>query len=216
MIGLSAELHQYVIDHSGGPDEVSSALATATRERFGDLAMMNIGEDQGRLLAMLVGLCGARTAVEVGTFTGMSALWIARGLPPGGRLVCLDVSEEFVGVGRPFWELADVADRIEVRIAPAADSLASMPAEPHIDFAFVDADKDGYRTYVELLLPRLNPGGVIAVDNVLWSGSVIDDDDQSANTVAIRAFNDWVRDDPALEAAMIGIGDGLTLIRRCT
>jgi len=216
MIGLSAELHQYVIDHSGGPDEVSQALATATRERFGDLAMMNIGEDQGRLLAMLVGLCGARTVVEVGTFTGMSALWIARGLPPGGHLVCLDVSEEFVAVGRPFWERAGVADRIDVRIAPAAESLAAMPAEAHIDFAFVDADKDGYRTYVELLLPRLNPGGVIAVDNVLWSGSVIDDGDQSANTVAIRAFNDWVRDDPALEAAMIGIGDGLTLIRQCT
>lgn len=214
MIGLSPELHQYVVDHSGGPDEITHALGAATRERYGDLAMMNIGEDQGRLLAMLVGLCGARTVVEVGTFTGMSALWIARGLPVGGHLICLDVSEEFVAVGRPFWELAGVADRIEVRIAPAAESLAAMPADAHIDFAFVDADKDGYRTYVELLLPRLTPGGVIAVDNVLWSGSVIDDGDQSANTVAIRAFNDWVRDDPTLDAAMIGIGDGLTLIRR--
>ncbi len=175
---------------------------------------MNIEQDQGRFLQFLVAALGCRTAVEVGTFTGMSALFIARGLPRGGRLVCLDVNAEYPEVGRPFWRRAEVEDRIEVRIGPAAESLASWPLEESIDFVFIDADKSGYATYLDLALERLAPDGVIAVDNVLWGGAVIDPSVEDTDTVALRAFNDRVAADPWLHAVMVGIGDGLTLVRR--
>ncbi len=175
---------------------------------------MNIEQDQGRFLQFLVAALGCRTVVEVGTFTGMSALFLARGLPRGGRLVCLDVEAEYPEVGRPFWQQAEVADRIEVRIAPAAESLAAWPLDEPIDFVFIDADKSGYATYLELALERLTPAGVVAVDNVLWGGAVIDRSVEDRDTEAIRAFNERVAADPWLHAVMVGIGDGLTLIRR--
>jgi caffeoyl-CoA O-methyltransferase len=213
-ISLTDELYDYMLAHANpATDEVSERLAATTQERFGDLAGMNIGSDQGRFLEMLVGVTGARTAVEIGTFTGMSALWMARGLADGGRLICFDITDEYLPTAREAWEAAGVAERIEVRVGAAADSLADLPAEPHIDLAFIDADKTGYLAYLELLLPRLSDRGVIVVDNVLWSGSVIDPDDESASTVALREFNDHVADRGDVDAVVLPIGDGVTLIR---
>jgi caffeoyl-CoA O-methyltransferase len=155
-----------------------------------------------------------RTAVEVGTFTGYSALAIAKGLAPGGRLLCCDVSEEWTSIGRPFWEAAGVADRIDLRIAPALETLRALPLEPHIDLAFIDADKPNYGNYYEEILPRLSAHGVILVDNVLWSGAVVDADATDQNVLAIRAFNAMVAADPRVDAAMLPISDGLTFVTR--
>lgn len=213
-LGLGPELLDYVIAHSGGMDPIAGELAAATREHFGGAAQMNVEQDQGRFLQFLVALLGARNVIEVGTFTGMSALFLARGLPEGGRLVCLDLEQRYVDVGRPFWQRAGVADRIEVRIGPAAESLAAMPTDPTVDLAFIDADKGGYATYLDLVLERLAPDGLVVVDNVLWGGAVVDGSDDSADTRALRSFNDRVTRDPGLDAVMLGIGDGLTLLRR--
>ena len=212
-IQMTDELYDYISAHANpNVDEVSRKLAATTEQRFGALAGMNIGHDQGRFLKMLVGLVGARTVVEVGTFTGMSALWIAQGLAPGGRLICFDISDEYLATARDAWEQSGVADRIEMRIGPAADGLAALPDERHIDMAFIDADKTGYVTYLELLLPRLSIGGVIVVDNVLWSGNVIDPNDESESTLALRRFNDHVAARDDVDAVMLPIGDGITLI----
>jgi len=212
-IQITDELYDYISAHANpNVDEVSEQLAETTRQRFGLLAGMNIGQDQGRFLKMLVGLVGARIVVEVGTFTGMSAMWLAQGLAPGGKLICFDISDEYLSTARAAWERAGVADRIEMRIGPAADGLAELPTERHIDLAFIDADKPGYRTYLELLLPRLSIGGVIVVDNVLWSGNVINHADQDVSTVALRAFNDHVAERDDVDAVMLPIGDGITLI----
>jgi caffeoyl-CoA O-methyltransferase len=212
---MNDDLYSYVLAHANPhEDPVSEQLAATTEERFGLLAGMNVGADQGRFLNMLVHLIGARTIVEVGTFTGMSALWLARGLPDDGRLICLDITDKYVETAREAWEQAGVIDRIEVRVGPAADSLAAMPTEPHIDLAFVDADKTGYVTYLDLLLPRLSERGAIAVDNVLWSGQVVDPDDDSEATLALRAFNDHVAARDDVRAVMLPIGDGVTVIRR--
>ena len=213
-VGAAPELLAYAAAHANpGPDPIADELAAETRARYGDLAGMNIGQDQGRLLQFLVELADARLVVEVGTFTGMSALWLARGLRPGGRLLCFDISDEYPAVGRPFWERAGVADHIEVRVGPAADGLAALPAERHVDLAFIDADKGGYAAYFELLLPRLSERGLLVIDNVLWSGNVIDDTVHDDNTAAIRAFNDLVAARTDCEAVMLPVGDGVTLVR---
>lgn len=213
-IGLSARLLDYVVESSGGPDPVAEALARATRDAFGDRGGMNIEEDQGRFLAFLVRLTGARRVVEVGTFTGMSALFLAGALPPGGRLVCCDIDERYVAVGRPFWARAGVDDRIDVRIGPATETLTAMSPDEQYDLAFIDADKGGYATYLDLVLQHLAPDGLVVVDNVLWSGNVIDPTDTDPDTEAIRRFNDRVAADSSLDSVMVGVGDGLTLIRK--
>ena len=211
---MSEELYEYVVEQSNPRgDPIARRLGEVTSERFGVLAAMNIGEDEGRFLEMMVALTGARTVVEVGTFTGMSAMWLARGLPDDGRLICFELSEQYMATATEAWTEAGVVDRIEVRLGPAADNLALLPEEPHIDLAFVDADKVGYRTYLELLLPRLRPTGVILVDNVIWSGAVIDPEDQSDDTVAIREFNHHVANRSDCTAVMLTIGDGVTMIR---
>src|SRR5262249_23756690 len=143
-----------------------------------------------------------------------SALCIARGLAPGGRLLCCDVSEEWTSIGRAHWERAGVADRIELVIAPAVDTLSALPETETIDLAFIDADKPNYPAYFEQIVRRLRPNGVLLVDNVLWSGAVVDESDQNDNTVAIRAFNDLVAADPRVDAVMLPISDGLTLLRK--
>lgn len=212
-LGLSAELHGYLVDHGTPPDAVLKELQEVTREKVGGLALMQVAPEQGSFLTLLTKLIGARSAVEVGTFTGYSALCIARGLPKDGTLVCCDVSEEWTSIGRPYWEKAGVADRIDLRIAPGLDTLAALPEERSVDLAFIDADKTNYDNYYELLLPRMRPGGVILVDNVLWGGSVIDASNQDDQTKAIRAFNDKIVADDRVEAVMLPISDGLTLIR---
>ena len=214
-IGISSELGDYIEAHANpSGDAIAEQLAAKTRERFGDLAGMNIGLDQGRFMSILVSITGAKTVVEVGTFTGMSALWLARGLGDDGRLICFDISEDYLATANEAWTAAGVADRIEFRLGPAAAGLAELPSEPHIDLAFIDADKGGYQTYLDELLPRMTERGVILVDNVLWSGRIIDGAATDANTTALRAFNDHVAARTDCEAVMLSIGDGVTFIRR--
>jgi caffeoyl-CoA O-methyltransferase len=150
----------------------------------------------------------------VGVFTGYSSLCIARGLPPEGKLLCCDVSEEYTSIARRYWERAGVSRKIDLRIAPASDTLAALGEEEQFDFGFIDADKVNYAVYYEEILKRLRPGGIIAVDNVLWQGSVIDPRDQSPDTAAIRRFNDAIVRDTRVECVMLHISDGLTLARK--
>lgn len=209
---LSDEVHEYLVAHGAPPDDVLVDLARRTEE-LGAVAGMQIAPEQGAFLEFLVRVTGARFAVEVGTFTGYSALCIARGLGPDGRLVCCDVSDEWTSIGRPFWERAGVADRIDLRIGPALETLAALDGPP-VEFAFIDADKPNYGRYLDLLLPRLSSDGVIVVDNVLWSGRVVDDESPDENTRALRAFNDDVAARTDCVAVMLPVSDGLTLIRR--
>ena len=151
-----------------------------TRPRCRDMRELQIAPEQAPFLTFLTRLLGARQAVEVGTFTGLSSLAIARGLPPDGRLICFDMSEEFTVIARRYWERAGLADRIDLRLGPAADTLAALPDEPHLDLAFIDADKTGYPMYWAELVPRMRPGGVIVVDNVLRGGQVLAPEDPEA------------------------------------
>ena len=163
---------------------------------------------------MLARLTGARNAVEVGTFTGYSSICIARGLADGGRLLACDVSGEWTEVAQRYWAEAGVADRIELRLAPAAETLAALPAEQTIDFAFVDADKENYPTYYEELVSRLRPGGLVLLDNVLLGGRIFDDGEQGERAVAMRAVNDRVAADDRVDVVMLPIRDGVTVARR--
>ena len=181
---------------------------------LGDVAAMQIGEDQGQLLTMLVKLVGARRAVEVGTFTGYSSLCIARGLVDGGSLLCCDISEEWTAIGQRAWTAAGVADRIVLRIGPALDTLRSLPEDDLFDVAFIDADKPGYVAYWNELVPRVRPGGLLLADNVLWSGRIADPAETDRNTEALRAFNDVVAGDDRVETVVLTAYDGLTVARR--
>jgi caffeoyl-CoA O-methyltransferase len=208
-------LAAYVEAHSDPLDEVGRRLVERTAA-LGDVAGMQIGADQAALMTTLARLTGARRAVEVGTFTGMSALAIARGLAEGGRLVCCDVSEEWTAIAREAWAEAGVDDRIDLRIAPAADTVAGDlfdddGGDEPIDLAFVDADKPSYVTYHDLLVPRLRPGGLLAVDNTLWSGDVVEPDEGDRNRTAIRAYNDHALADPRVSTVVLTVGDGVTL-----
>lgn len=210
---LSTEaLAGYVEAHSDPLDAVARRLVERTAA-LGSVAGMQIGADQAALMTALARITGARRAVEVGTFTGMSALAIARGLPEGGRLVCCDVSEEWTALAREAWAEAGVDDRIDLRIAPAAETLAGdlFGDDEPIDLAFVDADKGGYVTYHDLLVPRLRPGGLLAVDNTLWGGAVVEPDASDANRTAIRAYNDHAAADARVSTAVLTVGDGVTL-----
>jgi caffeoyl-CoA O-methyltransferase len=210
---LTPAAHRYLLDHGGVPDAVQQALIERTAA-LGAIAGMQVSPEQGAFMTVLTRVVGARRAIEVGTFTGYSALCIARGLPAGGRLLCCDVSEEWTALGREAWADAGVAERIDLRIAPAAETLAALPVEPAYDLAFIDADKQSYPRYYEEILRRMQPGGVILVDNVLWGGAVFDPAATDADTVAIRAFNDLVAADERVDSVMLPIGDGLTLARR--
>jgi caffeoyl-CoA O-methyltransferase len=195
------------------PDEVVERLRTRTRA-LGGVAGMQIGDDQGQLLTMMTRLVGARRAVEVGTFTGYSGLCIARGLAEGGSLLCCDVSAEWTAIGVDAWQEAGLDDRIELRIAPALQTLRALPRDPVIDLVFIDADKTGYIDYWDELVPRMRPGGVLLADNVLWSGRVVDPDDNENDTVALRVFNDMVAADDRVEVVLLTAFDGLTIARK--
>jgi caffeoyl-CoA O-methyltransferase len=178
---------------------------------------MQIGADQGVFLAFLVRLIGARNAMEIGTFTGYSALSIASALAPGGRLVCCDVSEEWTAIARRYWAEAGVADRIDLHLRPAQETLAELRRKHgpgSFDFAFIDADKTGYDAYYEACLELLRAGGLIAIDNVLWSGTVADPADQKPDTVALRALTVKIRDDRRVDASLVSLGDGVLLARK--
>ena len=212
-IAMTSELHDYVERRSVRRDSVMERLVAETAA-LGDLAQMQIAPDQGAFLTLLVRSVGARAAVEVGTFTGYSAISIARGLPDDGRLLCCDVSEEWTTIARRYFRETGMHRKIELRIAPALETLRALPAVPQFDFAFVDADKTSYAAYYEELLTRLRPGGLLAIDNVLWSGKVVDPKDQSESTSAIRALNDHVAADDRVDAVILPIADGLTLARK--
>lgn len=212
-IGLSSQLNDYVLAHTTSPDEIQADLIERT-VRLGRVAGMQISPPQGELLTMLTQLVDPEVAVEIGTFTGYSALAIARGLGPNGRLICCDVSEEWTAIAREAWAAAGVDGQIDLRIGPGLETLRALPTDQGIDLAFVDADKAEYVDYYDALLERLTPRGVIAVDNTLWSGRVADPDDDSERTEEIRRFNAHVAADDRTRQVLVPIGDGLTLIRR--
>jgi predicted O-methyltransferase YrrM len=213
-LNLDDALYDYVLAHSvrEHPEQVALREATRTHRWAG----MQISPEQGQFMALLVRLIGARNAIEIGVFTGYSALTVALALPDDGRLLACDVSEEYTRIGRPFWERAGVAHKIELVLAPARETLdarLAAGAAGSYDFAFIDADKTGYDGYYERCLELLRPGGLIAIDNVLWSGSVAlpaKDDD----TAALQALNARLHRDERIDLSLLPIGDGLTLARK--
>jgi caffeoyl-CoA O-methyltransferase len=209
---ISAELHSYMLANSTPPDEVTADLIAETQRVLPANAGMQVAPEQAALLHILTSVMGVRRAVEVGTFTGLSSLSIARGLADGGRLTCFDISEEFTSIARRYWKRAGVEDRIDLRIGPAAENLRQLPSEPHLDLAFIDADKGGYPTYWNELVPRVRRGGLVLVDNVLWSGRVIDPRDGQDRKIV--AFNETARADPRVELVVLPIADGLTIARK--
>jgi caffeoyl-CoA O-methyltransferase len=212
-LGLSPELHEYLVAHGTAPDAIAQELIEVTHAKVGPMSLMQIAPEQGAFMTVLTRLIGARRAVEVGTFTGYSALCIARGLPEDGKLLCCDVSDEWTAIGVPYWEKAGVAQKIELKIAPAVDTLRALPEKRDIDLSFIDADKLNYRVYYEELLKRTRPGGVILVDNVLWAGRVADPSADDEQTCAIREFNTQVAGDSRVDCVMLSISDGITLLR---
>ena len=212
-VAVTPEIHEYLVDHGTRPDAVQVSLIEAT-VALGPVSGMQIAPEQGAFMTMLTQLVDARFAVEVGTFTGYSALCIARGLSAGGRLLCLDVSEEWTSIARDAWAAAGVADRIDLRIGPAQATLDALPDDRSVDLAYIDANKEGYIDYFEAIVPRLRPDGLLLADNTLWSGRVADASADDTNTVAIRAFNDHVVADKRVDAVMVSIGDGLTVCAR--
>lgn len=207
-------LFDYVLAHGVREHPAQAALREATRSH--PHAGMQIAPDQGALLALLVKLVGARRAIEIGTFTGYSALSVALALPADGRLLACDISDDFTRIGQPFWAQAGVAHKIELVLAPALQTLdtrlAAGEAGAH-DFAFIDADKTGYDAYYERCLQLLRPGGLIALDNVLWNGAVIRPN-PSADTAALQALNHKIRHDERVDPVLLTVGDGLTLARK--
>ncbi|HEX4867372.1 MAG TPA: class I SAM-dependent methyltransferase [Acidimicrobiales bacterium] len=213
-IDVTADVYEYLVAHGTPPDATYEAIRADTLEHAPDWAGMQIGPDQYAFLRLLVQIVGVELAVEVGTFTGTSATAIAGGLRPGGRLLCCDISEAWTSIARRHWADAGLDDRIDLRLAPALETLAALPKDQAVDFAFVDADKGGYTGYYEALVPRLRPGGVLVADNVLWSGRVVDPEATDDATRAIRAFNEHVAADDRVSKVMLGIGDGITICRK--
>lgn len=215
-IGLDDSLYDYLLSVSLREPDLFARLRQETEAM--PEAMMQISPEQGQFMQMLVKLIGARNTLEIGTFTGYSALAVASVLPEDGKLVACDISESFTSVGRPYWEEAGVAGKIDLRIGPAVDSLDALLAEgleANFDFTFIDADKTNYANYYERCLRLVRPGGLIAIDNVLWDGSVVNPEDTSPDTQAIRALNNSLKDDERVDISLVPIGDGLTLaIRR--
>jgi caffeoyl-CoA O-methyltransferase len=210
---LSDELHDYMVEHGARQDEVLRRVQAETAA-MGEISVMQIAPDQGAFMTLLCRSIGASEAIELGTFTGYSAICIARGLAPGGRLIACELSEEYAEVAARNLDAAGVADRVEIRIGPAIETVRAMPERELFDFAFIDADKPGYPKYYEELLPRLRPGGLIVVDNVLQGGDVVRDDADGDSVVAIRAVNDTIAADERVDTAMVAIADGLMLARK--
>jgi caffeoyl-CoA O-methyltransferase len=215
---LSDELHDYIVGHGSRQDQVLRRIQEETAA-MGDISVMQIAPDQGAFITMLCRLLGAREAIELGTFTGYSAICIARGLEPGGRLLACELSEEYAEIAARNFEAAGVADRIEIRIGPAADTLRDLPEREVFDFGFIDADKTGYPDYYEQVLLRTRPGGLIMVDNVLAAGQVIGDGEDldeftSESVGAIRRINERITADDRVDTVMLGVADGVMLARK--
>ncbi len=212
---LPDDIERYVGEIIAKETPVQKRLRAETAKL--PMAGMQIGPDQGALLALLVRLIGAKRTIEVGTFTGYSALSVAQALPDGGKVIACDVSEEWTSIGRRYWTEARLADRIDLRLGPAAETLKGLletDGAGSFDFAFIDADKSGYDAYYELCLRLIRPNGLIAIDNVLWSGAVVNAERRDTDTAALRALNLKVRDDARVDSVLLTVGDGLTLARK--
>ena len=211
---IDAVIDDYSAAHSTPPGADQLELQRITQEKTGSAAGMQIGDDQAVLMEMLVRAMGATRAVEIGTFTGYSALAVARGLGPGGHLLCCDVSVEWTSIARAAWERAGVADRIELRVGPGLETLRSLPPGEQFDFAFIDADKTGYAQYYEQVLARLRPGGLMLLDNMLQGGHVVGDLADDEDVSAIRSLNEAIAADPRVEVVLIPIGDGVSFVQK--
>jgi caffeoyl-CoA O-methyltransferase len=210
---LTDELHDYMVEHGARQDDVLRSVQEETAA-MGDVSVMQIAPDQGAFMTLLCRSIGASEAIELGTFTGYSAICIARGLAPGGRLVACELSEEYAEVAARNIQAAGVADRVEIRIGPALVTVRALPERELFDFAFIDADKPGYPGYYEELLPRMRSGGLIVVDNVLQGGEVVSDEAEGDSVAAIRRLNDAITADERVDTAMVAIADGLLLARK--
>jgi predicted O-methyltransferase YrrM len=204
---LPEKVARYIHEHSVREPLVLRELREATKAV--PMSGMQIGADQGQFLQLLVQAIGAKRCLEIGTYTGYSALAVALALPKDGRIICCDISEEWTAVGKPFWKRAGVEKKIDLRIGPALDTLKRLKGP--FDFVFIDADKPNYANYYEACLPLVRRGGIIAIDNTLWSGWVAEKDRSDADTVALRAFNDKLHRDDRVALSMLPLGDGVTL-----
>ena len=211
-LGLNNQLYDYLLSVSLREPDILRELRQETTRH--SLAVMQIAPDQGQFMALLVQLLGATKTLEIGVFTGYSTLCVALALPPTGKIVACDVSEEYTRVARRYWQKAGVADKIDLRLAPALETLDQLLTDGQaetFDFAFIDADKVNYEGYYERSLQLIRPGGLIAIDNVLWFGRVTDPQDQDKSTLAIRAFNEKLHHDERVSLSLVPIADGLTL-----
>ena len=214
-ISMTDSLYDYLVSVAVREPDVLQRLRAETASMPG--ADMQISPDQGAFMQLLVELIGARRCLEVGVFTGYSSLAVALALPPDGTITACDVSEEWTSVARRYWHEAGVGERVDLRIGPALDTLDALLAEgraAHYDFAFIDADKANYDGYYERALQLVRPGGLITIDNVLWSGAVADSENRDPDTETIRALNAKLHADPRITLALVPIADGLTLARR--
>lgn len=214
-LNLTERVYDYLLSVSLRENDIQKKLRDFTDKM--EWGIMQISPDQGQFMAFLLKLINAEKIIEVGTFTGYSALSMALALPDHGRLIACDINEQWTAIAKDFWQQAGVAHKIELRLAPAKDTLSALLASHQaesFDFAFIDADKQHYQDYFELCLRLIKPGGMIAVDNVLWGGSVADDNDQQADTLAIRDLNQQLYQDDRVDISLIPIGDGLTLARK--
>ncbi|MCF7980374.1 MAG: class I SAM-dependent methyltransferase [Pseudomonadales bacterium] len=214
-IQVTPELHQYLQSVSVRETDLLKALREETAKE--ELARMQISPEQGQFMALLIKLLGARRTVEVGVFTGYSALCVAAALPDNGQIIACDIDEGWTNIAQRYWQQAGVAHKIDLRLAPALKTLDNLLCEgqqDQFDFAFIDADKENYQNYYERCLTLVRPGGLIAVDNVLWNGNVINPDKQDIDTCAIRTFNGQLLKDERVDISLIPIGDGLTLARK--
>jgi caffeoyl-CoA O-methyltransferase len=212
-LALTEPVYRYVVAHKSENDEVLAALAEETA-KLGPIGVMQIAPEQGAFMSLLTRVIGAKSAVEVGTFTGYSAISVARALPEDGKLLACDVSEEWRAIARRYFERAQVSHKIDLRIGPAIDTLRALPKTPQFDIGFVDADKKSYLAYYEEILLRLRPNGLLLIDNTLWQGAVADPAVDDEQTQALRALNDHLAHDSRVEVVLLPIADGLTIVRK--
>ena len=214
-LDLSDNVYEYLLDHSLREPALLAELRRETSEL--EMSIMQISPEQGQFMALLTKLLGVKRAIEVGVFTGYSSLSVALAMPADGELIVCDMSEEWTSMARRYWEKAGVADKVTLNIAPALKTLNALLVDGQagkFDFAFIDADKTNYKNYYECCLELIRPGGVIAIDNVLWGGAVADMSDEGEDTCAIRELNDHIHKDDRVDMSLLPIGDGLTLARR--
>jgi len=209
---INAELADYVRDHAGGRDQVLLKVEEQTAA-MGSISIMQTAPEQAAFLEMLVRLTGAMRALEIGTFTGYGAIRIARGLAPDGSLTCFELDGERAAVARANLDEAGVGEKVEIVVGPAIEGLRALPDEAAVDFAYIDADKTGYPDYYEEIVRRLAPGGLLAIDNVLMGGRILDTDPDEG-TAAMQILNDRIMEDDRVDSVMLGMADGLTLVRR--